>query len=400
MTTQMRGINHNNATNLHWKILVELTEQFKLPDSKYESAVERYENVAKWLNDSEDPIFKDATIYVQGSVKLGTTVKPYKKSEYDIDLIVHLPNVNETYESTDIHKSIGDRLRVKYKDKVSGLKRGWRIDYQDDFHLDITPAIPDKQCNLLCPINREHAEFVPDKNLSEWKASNPKGYYKWFHEIDKLHPIFESNAIVAGLESRSIEKVPDQHEFKGVLKRTVQILKRHRDIYFNEFAPHNKDYAPISIIITTLAAHAYEDLLKKNVEYTSVSLLKAIIKNMGNYINQYSDNNHASEYHIDNPTNKKENFAEKWNDDSRYALNFAKWSKVVYEDIESILSTEGVDKIGKEINTYFGASYGNKVIKSINESVNKDRANGVIPGVFALGASESAAMTKNTFYGA
>ena len=43
---------------------------------------------------------------------------------------------------------------------------------------------------------------------------------------------------------------------KGILRRVVQILKRHRDHYFIGRAP---SLAPISIIITTLAARSYDD---------------------------------------------------------------------------------------------------------------------------------------------
>ena len=48
-----------------------------------------------------------------------------------------------------------------------------------------------------------------------------------------------------------IEPFPAQSNIKGILRRIVQLLKRHRDI---AFADVKEDIAPISIIITTLAS--------------------------------------------------------------------------------------------------------------------------------------------------
>ena len=43
--------------------------------------------------------------------------------------------------------------------------------------------------------------------------------------------------------------------FKGILPRTVQLAKRHRDIHFQSLDPC---LAPISVIITTLTSRSYE----------------------------------------------------------------------------------------------------------------------------------------------
>jgi hypothetical protein len=50
----------------------------------------------------------------------------------------------------------------------------------------------------------------------------------------------------------SIETVPP-YEWKTPLQRSVQLLKRHRDVMFRD----NPSVGPISMIITNLAAHAY-----------------------------------------------------------------------------------------------------------------------------------------------
>lgn len=384
-----------HSQNTQWKILVALTDQLKIPDGKYKDAVEKYENVGKWLQKSDSAIFADSFVYPQGSVRLGTTVKPYSDDEYDIDLVVHLPYINESISSEVIKNVIGDRLKENetYRHKLEELKRGWRINYAGDFYLDITPAIPDKNCNNLCPINKHYAEHVPDSKLQSWKPSNPRGYAEWFDDIDKKMPRFttDSRSFLA-LEARNVEAVPKQDEFKGVLRRSVQLLKRHRDVFFNETHSSFKNWMPISILITTLAARAYNDLVKEQRQYTAIELIKLIIKNMNNYIENIDGNTY-----VGNPTNLKENFAEKWKDAPLYKITFDMWVETVYQDIEKILSAKGIDNIGKVINNSFGGHYGNKVIESFNKDVEENRNIGALSGIFNL--NSDATVVKNTFYG-
>ncbi|WP_304545991.1 nucleotidyltransferase domain-containing protein [Sulfurimonas microaerophilic] len=396
MTKRMSYI---NMDNIHWEVIVALTDKLKLSDSKYADAEKKYNAVSKWLHDSDNEIFKDSTIYPQGSVRLGTTVKPYGANEHDIDLVVHLPKVNKYYSSEYIHELIGDRLKDHdtYSSMLKPLKRGWRLNYAGDFHLDITPAIPDGECNNHCPINKHYAEFVPDSALRDWKSSNPRGYAEWFHKIDEKMPKFttDSKNFVATFESRTIEDIPNQHNFKGVLKRTVQLLKRHRDIFFNEKHITLKEYSPISILITTLAAQAYEDILQTQELFDPVVLLKKIISDMKKF-----RPNENGFYYLANPTNLKENFAEKWNNSSLYSYSFSLWIEAVYNDIEVILTSNGLDITGKAINDAFGGKYGEQVIDSLTSSIDQSRETGLISGVFTLNEMAKPKVEKNTFFGA
>jgi len=383
-----------NSNNMHWNVLVVLTEKLQIPEKKHELAVEKYEEVGELLEKAESPLFSNCYIYPQGSVRLGTTVKPYKKDEYDIDLVVHLPHVNAQVPSEEVKEAIGNRLREQYEKYLEPLKRGWRINFPGDFYLDITPAIPDNNCNSECPINKEYAEHVPDSKLITWKASNPRGFADWFIDIDKKIPVFANDTkSLFAMESRNVEQVPSQDEFKGILKRAVQLMKRHRDIYFNETHKEYKDWKPISILISTLAARAYEDLIKQNKIFTPIELIKAVISNMPNYI-QNSD----GKAYVANPTNKKENFADKWEESSLYRDTFNLWIEAVHKDIEKILNAKGIDNIGKVINDSFGTQYSKAVVESMNQEVASSRDAGALAsGVFNIAAG--APVIKNTFFG-
>ena len=121
-------------------------------------------------------------------------------------------------------------------------KRCWTLHYLG-FHLDVLPALP----NLSAP--SDSAIIITDTEVLRWQFSNPIAYADWFHGVmakemeDKLKVI---------AKRMDIAQVPDW-QVKTTLQQTVQALKRHRDIYFTD----HLDQRPASIIITTLAAHAY-----------------------------------------------------------------------------------------------------------------------------------------------
>ncbi len=129
------------------------------------------------------------------------------------------------------------------------------------FHMDILPAIPDDY-NWLIQLGvpyvfARYAICITDKDRwhldPDWPRSNPKGYAGWFRQ--RMITVFESQRKFLAEQLRAnIEDVPD-YKVKTPLQRAIQILKRHRDIMF----ANDPDGMPISIIISTLAAHAYNN---------------------------------------------------------------------------------------------------------------------------------------------
>src|SRR5260370_42444320 len=107
------------------------------------------------------------------------------------------------------------------------MPRCWRLSYANEFHMDITPSIPNPNCRL-------GGELVPDKTLKVWKPSNPKGYQRLFDERAKLVPIIRlrKSAAAADTAEANVEPYPTAGGFKGILRRIVQIAKRHRDMHF------------------------------------------------------------------------------------------------------------------------------------------------------------------------
>ena len=61
-------------------ILKRITENLELTDSQFKNIKQSYESVAEWLNASDEiKKYGKAEIFPQGSVALGTVVKPLKK---------------------------------------------------------------------------------------------------------------------------------------------------------------------------------------------------------------------------------------------------------------------------------------------------------------------------------
>lgn len=388
------------------KIVEEITKKLDISQTMFDEAEARYLAVAKFLAESTNPLLKGAIIYPQGSMNLRTVVKPHGKEEFDIDLVIHLPNVNSSHSSDMIHKLIGDRLKEEksiYKNICESKNRCWTINYKSKFHLDITPAISNPFVSAEAFYYTDTAELVPDKKLKQWKDSNPRGYAKWFSNIAKLMPIFvikryktfdSSLSVRAINESYTIEDIPNNNDYKGLLRRTIQLLKIHRDNYFNERNTSLKDYKPISILITTLATKSYEKIVFDRVEYSCpFEMMKDVVKQMHLFIK--NDN----EFKVSNPTNENENFAEKWNDNIEYAKTFALWQEIVYNELEEFQKQNGLDAIVSIIKNSYGNDSAKNVLESFNKEVNTKRELGVIATSIITASEATAKIKDNRFFG-
>ena len=157
-----------------------------------------------------------------------------------------------------IKSMVGNRLREHgtYRKLLDPEgRRCWTLEYAEQdgvgFHLDVLPAVPD---------GRGLAITNKNGSVYSWSASDPRGYGAWFdgkNDAAFARAVVEQKQNIqrrAPLIYSSIDKVPDQL-VRTPLQRSIQLMKRHRDLRFNH--SDRIDYAPISIIITTLAAYLY-----------------------------------------------------------------------------------------------------------------------------------------------
>jgi len=310
------------TTNQKQRILESMIERLELPDSAYEKAKERYDDIGEWLGRNESLcVGYNPHIFPQGSFRLGTAVRPLdEKEEYDLDLACKLRTgfTKALFTQEALKKLIGQEIesyRIARGIKVPKEEkhRCWRLDYQDDlsFHMDTVPCIPEEKLrqNLILEsmkrsgihetlaglIAQDSVSITDDRHpryrqiCSDWNVSNPQGYALWFESRMK-QGLCENRFFAKG----QVDDIP-LYKRKTPLQRAIQLLKRHRNLMFK----NNDDAKPISIIITTLAARAYQGEL--DIE----SALTNILSQMGNFVNSKNPR-------VPNPVNPQEDFADRW----------------------------------------------------------------------------------------
>ncbi|OTA16986.1 hypothetical protein Xbed_03378 [Xenorhabdus beddingii] len=385
-----------------------IVDSLDLTETQHKYIKRAYHAVGKYLSEGDNPILEGAIIYSQGSVRLNTTVKPKGSEQYDVDLLCYLPNASKVTGWAQILEAVHERLssHETYRKMLHPLPRGYRIMYAGDYHLDITPGI-DWNNN---PSEENHPLLVPDSRLMDWKESNPAGYATWFDDITEKLPTFL--ILEAGSESlaksASVRPLPN-HKHKKLLNRIVQIFKRHRDVWA---ADKNKEFIklkPISAIITTLSAHAYNHICDQGGVYdTDFDVILDVLDLMPRFINIIN-----GQYYVSNPSMPAENFAEKWNiveggEGEKLKSNFVLWHEVAVESINEIAASEGEDALLDNLSKYFGERPVKAVREAMVEVISTARnQNGlnVLPFTGALSAvavSATAAaqpVPANTFYG-
>lgn len=358
-----------------------------------------YEAAGQWLADGAGVWLATSSIYLQGSTALGTTVKPIGHNEHDVDLVCHNAGLGRWMPPALCKKLIGDRLKEseRYRAILEEKPRCWRRNYKNEFHLDITPSIPNTEC-------ANGGELVPDRTLQCWKATNPRGYRDTFRQRAALIP--QMRILKAFTEDHAradadIEPFPERPRFKGVLCRIVQIAKRHRDTYF---LSRDDSFAPISVILTTLAAWSYEYCVKNMIFDSELDVLLAVIHHMPNFIEQRNVAG-RTEWFIWNETTEGENFAERWNAEPERAQAFFTWHAAAMADLERLTQSEGLDRLSAILSASFGQSPTSEVMEELFASVATARQTGHLSlapriGLTAAAVARATPVRANTFFGA
>jgi hypothetical protein len=320
-------------------ILNRLCRDLEITPEMFSLARERYESIAAYLQQADSPLNKfRPDIYPQGSINLGTTVKPRKSDEFDVDVICQL-DVAERTPTTAFKQLIFTRLKQRGIYTLRLMNRCIRVQYANEFHIDITPAIPDRDQgpeNIL----------VTDKELGCWKESNPKDYKSWFEEIAKLQPdlYYQNRELMR--KFAAAEPLPAPRFTKPILHRVVQLMKRHRDIVFDG----DKD-APISAIITTLAAQSYAHHVKGNRFSSQVHFIRAVVASMPQFVLRVNGTQS-----VPNPANPLENYADKWATKPQRRDAFYRWHNRVVIHFDKIVDSvsRGKDVLFEELSAAYG----------------------------------------------
>lgn len=223
-----------------------IVESLQLTPEQYSRAVASYTKVTKYLGLLPSPFAAwDPDLYPQGSMATGLTTRPPRRQEFDLDLVMELrtPVVDPIKLLDAAHTYL--EAHDEFGPIVERRDRCIRLNYPGNFHLDVVPACSDAD-------RPPTGIVVPDRDLSSWKASNPRGLAGWF--ATKMVPIVRVDNMMA--KSASIAPPPRNApaEEKTPLQLAIQILKRSRDLHFE----HTSNVATPSILIMVLAATYYD----------------------------------------------------------------------------------------------------------------------------------------------
>lgn len=361
----------------HDDILEAMADALDIPPSKFEEAKRRYEAIGNWLDRPESTLAEyDPAISPQGSFLLGTVTRPLTdQEEYDVDLGCQLKATKAEFTQKSLKEAVGYEVGLYAKAQSMAEpeehRRCWRLNYaaSAQFHMDIVPSLPDAQryqAELLKHGYRDlaynaalsgQAIAITDNTLphyeqrtDDWPQSNPLGYAAWFRDRMRFQLAVRKKAFAERERiTASVDEIPD-YKVKTPLQRAIQLLKRHRDCMFAGDCEHK----PISIIITTLAAHAY------NEEPTISGALQSILTGMDRYIED-----RGGTAWVANPVNPAENFADKWAEESRKRDNFYRWLAQARQDFALYLRASTFDDVPQALRDRLGAGLVDRIMEAL-----------------------------------
>ena len=347
------SLNLNKSTGRWEQLMVTLLRRLELDPAARADAEREYNALADRVAERLDLPRHSVDVIPQGSMRTQTTIRPPGRSNFDLDVVFVLSGPR--YANCDpelFFQEFGEALGGN--EEITGTptpkNRCWRLPFPGKpFYFDVTPATPDL-------VRTSGAALRVRDPETAWSPSNPTEFAQWFCDRADLQFSFQSaTGLGALVEARkSVEPLPsDPAGIDDILRRTIQLVKLHRDnLYFAE-TEERKAAWPISVIIVTLAGRAFENIWssRRNSFTSPIEVVLAVIEDMPNWITQ-NENGH---YLVRNPALDSENFAERWNtDDGLRASEFFRWHRRLEADIEALLTDEYSKSSENKLKAIFG----------------------------------------------
>jgi hypothetical protein len=345
----------------------------QLTQARFDDVTQKYGAIGRWLADPASLLYRYLPdIYPQGSMRLGTTIRPWRGEEFDLDIVCQL-HYCDGQAPLYVYNLVDGRLRdhATYRGILQPKNRCLRINYAGSFHLDIIPACP----------NSGTAIKIPDRALAAWMPSNPVGYADWFFTRCQHRRL-----LLKALEARVWSlpsNVPSKHKYP--LQRAVQLLKRHRDSFFD-----GDPDAARSILLTTLAAQAYEG------QESLTLALDGIVDGILAFVSAST-----GIPQVPNPTNARENFAAGWNTETY--PQFVRYVHSMRQHLDRLMLGEGIDRMTKSLGGLVGQPLAERaVLAHARETEQLRSANSlrIEPRTGSLGTAAGIIIPRNNFYGA
>lgn len=358
--------------------------QLDISPDMYRQAVARYQSVARFLGAGDEKEDRDLLIYPQGSFRLGTVIRPAPDSDYDIDLVLRVSAAKEQTTQANLKQFAGQRLGQYAAHSSTGVRlkegsRCWTLRWPN-FHMDVLPALPS-------PENPPTGIWLTDRDLYLWQCSDPIGFAAWFH--DQMRDQFiRRRALLADERAAQIDDVP-VWEVKTTLQQAVQVLKRHRDLYFVD----RQLLKPASILVTTIAGRAYAH---------QDNLFTAVL-HIASHMTQFVENRNGVMW-VANPVLPQENFADKWREHPARARAFLEWASQLQRDLNEAAGCRGIDNVVERLSKSFGQETRQAAL-DLGHAYRTSRESGklasaaVTGGLVMAPARPAVAVPPHNFYG-
>jgi hypothetical protein len=362
------------------ELLLQTCGELQLAPARYDRAVERYGTLNSLLESSSSPFqYFRPEIYPQGSMALGTTVAPISGKPHDLDFVLQLSRDSTDVDPMGLIRGLYEFLRQHgtYRPMTTLKNRCVRIEYADEFYMDILPACLNAAVGGTCI-------RVPDRAAKGWSDSNPRGYIKWFKEKSQM-------LLVETLLERA-DPIPDQQAVahKDVLQLVVQLSKRWRDVHYAE----DPELAPISIVLTTLAGHTYRG--ERSVSLALTSMLNGVVELI-------DASQRAGEKHlrIFNPSNLAEDLSERWDSTPSAYDAFERGTRDFHRRWSQLIARQG--GVDAELIALFGepvTTVLRKRAQRLQESRLGRKSGVTSAGIITSSSAATVHVRPNTFHGA
>jgi hypothetical protein len=403
-------------------VLNQVAIELDIPPHKYEEAMDRFDAIKRHLEAGDYPCSTPPPdIYLQGSFRLGTVIRPVKAGKdcgFDIDIVCQVDRDKNGDDPANLKDEVGDEVKSYAKkngmEQPKNSRRCWALNYAPDgegigFHVDVLPCLPDSAAGSWIAGANEHRGAAQPRYTQttiaitnrddgvtppahEWRSSNPIGFARWFNDIcdpgyahvdnrQQKQLLFETYGQRESSPYDRAEDIPDA-VVRTPLQRAIQIMKRHRDVRFNGLC--DEDHKPISMIITTLAAKLYEG--RASQHQTTAAVLRFIVDTLAQHAALVKNRELREEigsmqlirrvgdtWYIPNPVNphnpgdpdeKGENFADRWDEhDHAKAKAFFRWVEWLKDDLDMLLSkTREGTEIQRTLDEAFGHDIATRVL--------------------------------------
>jgi hypothetical protein len=355
------------------RLLDLIVDSLDIPRSYYEKASARHKSLGEWMCRRESTVAAFSPhVSLQGSFRYGTVNRPLLPTDrYDLDNLTTLKIAKTAITQKQLKELYGSEVKAyaaahNMIEPVEEKDRCWRLNYTDevDFHLDTLPCLPEEEAVIQAIMARgvlailaAQAVAITDRRHPQYDqitrlllSSNPGGFAAWFEEKARPAAVSTMQRLVEARLYASVDAVPP-YEWKTPLQRSIQILKRHRDVMFRR----DPSEGPISMIITNLATHAYAG------EGDLWSAVANIVDRMGEYVRPRAPR-------VPNPADPAEDYADKWAKQPSLEANFWRWHTQVKADLGRLSRAIEQGAVADQVRSLFDIQLGRDALVAFEAS--------------------------------